>query len=66
MNKSLLANSTLSRRRDRCLTAFGRTRLMLTPEGRLEVRGGSRADQIPMREWISLFMHEAVPQFFPD
>ena len=24
--------------------------------------GGSRADQAELREWISLFMHEAVPQ----
>ena len=37
-----------------------------TADGRFEVRGGSRTDQTPVREWISLFQHEAVPRFFPD
>lgn len=41
---------------------FGSARLLSDQRGRLELRGGSREDRISAIEWISLFMHEAVPR----
>jgi hypothetical protein len=43
------------------VAAFGSARLMVDQKGRVELRGGSKSDYISAREWISLFMHEAVP-----
>jgi hypothetical protein len=31
-------------------------------DGKLELHDGSKDDRIAAREWISLFMHEAVVQ----
>jgi hypothetical protein len=47
------------------LMTFGSTQLVIDQNGRMEMRGGSRSDQISAREWISLFMHEAVPRVGP-
>jgi hypothetical protein len=44
------------------LMTFGSAQLWVDKNGRMEMRGGSRADEISAREWISLFFHEAVPQ----
>lgn len=49
--------------RARVLLRFGRADLVTVHNGRLELRGGSRADRIEAKEYISLFMHEAVPKF---
>lgn len=46
----------------RILARFGQAQLVVTAEGRLELRGGSEADFAEAREWISLFLQEAVPQ----
>jgi len=43
------------------LMTFGSAQLLMDQKGRMEMRGGSRTDEIAAREWISLFMHEAVP-----
>jgi hypothetical protein len=44
------------------LATFGSAQLVINQRGETELRGGSRADQISAREWISLFLHEAVPR----
>lgn len=44
---------------------FGRARLVRTNEGRLELRGGTEEDRALAREWIAMFMHEAVPRLVP-
>lgn len=44
---------------------FGSAQLVSDQKGRTELRGGSREDQISAIEWMSLFMHEAVPRLKP-
>ncbi len=50
-------------RNEQIITTFGSAKLVLTEGGHTELRGGTLADQVAAKEWISLFMHEAVPQF---
>jgi hypothetical protein len=45
---------------ERVITTFGRARLVRLPDGAAELRGGRATDQTSAKEWISLFMHEAV------
>ncbi len=45
---------------ERVIASFGEARLMKRADGRLELRGGTADDQTAAKEWISLFMHEAV------
>jgi hypothetical protein len=47
----------------RVLLRFGRADLVTVHNGRLELRGGTSADRTEAKEYISLFMHEAVPKF---
>ncbi len=42
------------------IAVFGQARLLKYYTGKLELRGGSREDRQAAKEWISLFMHEAV------
>ncbi len=42
------------------IAAFGKAHLVKFLDGKLELRGGSKDDRLEAREWISLFMHEAV------
>lgn len=44
------------------IARFGEARLVTLGDGRVELHGGSTSDHREAREWISLFMHEAVPQ----
>ena len=48
---------------ERLITTFGQAKLIMTPGGSVELRGGHTQDQAAAKEWISLFMHEAVPRF---
>ena len=41
---------------------FGRAKLLSRADGRVELRGGTDADRTEAKEWISLFMHDAVPR----
>ena len=41
---------------------FGRAKLLSRADGRVELRGGTTSDHLEAREWISLFMHDAVPR----
>lgn len=40
---------------------FGGAQLVRTLEGRLELAGGTVEDRQRVREWISMFWHEANP-----
>lgn len=42
------------------IACFGRARLVARPDGRAELRGGSASERTEAKEWISLFLHEAV------
>lgn len=44
----------------RVIAAFGQAQLVKFLNGQLELCGGSREDRLAAREWISLFMHDAV------
>jgi hypothetical protein len=44
---------------------FGRAKLLSRADGRVELRGGTDADRTEAKEWISLFMHDAVPRIVP-
>ena len=48
------------------LAVFGDARLVKLVCGRLELRGGTPNDRVAAKEWISLFMHEAVPRVVPQ
>ncbi len=48
---------------EQLIASFGDARLIKTSNGTLELRGGSNDDRTAAKEWISLFMHEAVPRF---
>ena len=51
------------RKCERVITTFGRARLVGWRDGSMELRGGGAGDRTMAKEWISLFMHEAVPRF---
>jgi hypothetical protein len=42
---------------------FGQAKLVTRADGQTELRGGTKADRLEAREWISLFMHDAVPRY---
>ena len=44
------------------IASFGHAQLVSRADGRVELRGGSDSDRAEAREWISLFMHDAVPR----
>jgi hypothetical protein len=45
----------------RTIARFGQALLVKTQNGHYQLRGGTERDWLEAREWISLFMHEAVP-----
>ena len=42
------------------IAQFGGASLIRQRDGQWQLRGGSREDRLAAREWISLFLHEAV------
>ena len=42
------------------ITRFGEARLLRLSTGRYELRGGSWRDRAAVKEWASLFCHEAT------
>jgi hypothetical protein len=42
------------------IARFGKAVLIKQPNGAWQLKGGSEEDRFSAREWISLFMHEAV------
>ena len=55
-------NSWLGREQSELVASFGEAKLIKQLDGRFELRGGSEADHTAAQEWVSLFMHEAVPK----
>lgn len=47
------------------IACFGQARLLSRMDGRVELRGGTESDRTEAKEWISLFLHDAVPRFVP-
>ena len=47
------------------VASWGEARLIKYLDGKLVLKGGSREDRIAVREWISLFWHEAVVRESP-
>lgn len=39
---------------------FGRARLLSRADGRVELHGGTDSDRTEAKEWISLFLHDAI------
>jgi hypothetical protein len=44
------------------IARFGQAALIKQSDGTWQLKGGSEEDRLSAREWISLFMHEAVLQ----
>lgn len=42
------------------LAKFGQARLIQKSTGKIELVGGTAADRIAAKEWVSLFLHEAT------
>ncbi len=42
------------------MARFGEARLVKKFDGKIELIGGSSEDRTAAKEWISLFLHEAV------
>jgi len=55
--------SLISPKPEHVITTFGAARLVCHRDGKMELRGGQAEDHTAAKEWISLFMHEAVPRF---
>ncbi|HZV35168.1 MAG TPA: hypothetical protein VFB72_11400 [Verrucomicrobiae bacterium] len=47
-------------RGEQLITTFGRARLVRVADGAMELRGAQASEQTMAKEWISLFLHEAV------
>lgn len=45
---------------DKTLVTFGKARLIQKSTGKIELVGGTTADRIAAKEWVSLFLHEAT------
>ena len=45
---------------DEIIAYFGHARLVKRLDAKFELRGGSLEDHTAAKEWISLFLHEAV------
>jgi hypothetical protein len=48
---------------EQTVTTFGTAKLVCLSNGSTELRGGRAGERTAAKEWISLFMHEAVPRF---
>ena len=42
------------------VASWGEAQLIRYLDGKLELKGGSKADRLAAHEWISLFWHEAM------
>ena len=54
--------SLLLRKSEHVIARFGQACLISLPDGSVELRGGQLPDRTAAKEWISMFMHEAVPR----
>lgn len=53
----------LRRNEGKVIVSFGGADLWRGPDGRFELRGGSRAERQAVREWVALFRHEAAVEW---
>jgi hypothetical protein len=56
-------SSWFTRDEGETLATFGDARLVKQLNGRLQVVGGSPSDHTAVKEWVSLFMHDALISF---
>ena len=49
-----------SKNKNVVLVRFGKAELIKTKDAKYQLRGASQDDRIAAREWVSLFLHEAV------
>jgi len=49
-------------RGQKVVARFGQAALIKQQDGTWQLKGGSKDERLSAREWISLFLHEAVPQ----
>ena len=47
----------------RTIMLFGQAKLIETGQGKLELKGATKEEQVEVKEYVSLFMHEAVLSF---
>ncbi len=57
---NMLLSTLAGRDHEEVIACFGRGRLVQLSRVRLELRGGSREDEIEARSWVAFFMPEAV------
>ena len=55
--KTMFNNKSLT---EKVIANFGQAQLIRHFNGRFELRGGNRHDHGEAREWISMFLHEAI------
>ncbi len=56
----MLSETLMKRDREEVIAMFGQGRLVQLSRVRLELRGGSKDDQIEAASWLAMFMPEAV------
>lgn len=49
--------------RTQTIMQFGEAKLIQTGDGKLELKGATKGEQTEAKEFVSLFMHEAVVSF---
>ncbi len=47
---------------EQLVASFGDAKLVRRLDGRMELKGGTPDDRTAAKEWISLFLQEAVPR----
>lgn len=57
------SKSLLGLKPERLIAKFGPAKLVSLPDGTVELRDARAEDRTTAKEWISIFMHEAVPRF---
>ena len=58
--KTIYILEYLNRQRGELIASWGDAELVRHLNGRYELRGGTPEDRQAAREWMSLFLHEAV------
>jgi hypothetical protein len=53
-------NQIIGGKNEQLITTFGNARLVRLADGSAQLRGAHAQEQTTAKEWISLFMHEAV------
>ena len=55
--------TSIIRHEGETIATFGEARLVKQLDGKLELIGGSPENRTEAKEWVSLFLHEAVISF---